>query len=195
MELPGARAIAVLGKWARARAAEGELKLLDSDGLLQSIMKQMIEAVLEAELGDHLACPHADKSDGASNERNGWQVPPALHRETAQYLARRRPRTRLLPYRATITAGPRSTGAFLQSAGRGYKGLASSVHGILHAADSDCCRGSRRHAGRPSPGVERMRCDLLPEVPCRAVAVLLRPHRWDLVRHSLSQAPTGALRR
>lgn len=70
-ELLGPEAIAVLAERARAQAAEGGLKLLGSDGLLQSITKRVIEAALEAELGEHLACPRAGESDGASNERNG----------------------------------------------------------------------------------------------------------------------------
>jgi transposase-like protein len=70
-ELLGPEAIAVLADRARAQASEGGLKLLGSDGLLQSITKRVIEAALEAELGDHLASAHAGSSDGASNERDG----------------------------------------------------------------------------------------------------------------------------
>jgi putative transposase len=70
-ELLGPEAIAVLAERARAQAAQGGLRLLGSEGLLQSITKRVIEAALEAELGDHLAASHAGASDGASNERNG----------------------------------------------------------------------------------------------------------------------------
>ncbi|MBS2967113.1 IS256 family transposase [Actinocrinis puniceicyclus] len=73
-DLLDARAIAQLAERARQQAAEGGLKLLGSDGLLQSLTKQIIEAALEAELAEHLA----DGRDGAQgtatgrrNERNG----------------------------------------------------------------------------------------------------------------------------
>ena len=70
-ELLGPAAIAVLAERARVQAAEGGLKLLGSDGLLQSITKRVIEAALEAELADHLEASRAAGPDGASNERNG----------------------------------------------------------------------------------------------------------------------------
>jgi putative transposase len=70
-ELLGPETIAVLAERARAQAAQGGLKLLGSDGLLQAITKRVIEAALEAELGEHLASPRARGSDGVSNERNG----------------------------------------------------------------------------------------------------------------------------
>jgi len=54
-------AIARLAARAREQAAEGGLKLLGSDGLLQSLTKQIIEAALEAELDEHLRAdpPHS----------------------------------------------------------------------------------------------------------------------------------------
>jgi putative transposase len=61
-------AVASLAAAARAQAADGGLKLLGSDGLLQGITKRIIEAALEAELAEHLA---AGSEAGASNERNG----------------------------------------------------------------------------------------------------------------------------
>jgi putative transposase len=70
-ELLGPEAIAVLAERARVQAAEGGLKLLGSDGLLQSITKRIIEAALEAELADHLQASRAAGPGGASNERNG----------------------------------------------------------------------------------------------------------------------------
>ena len=70
-ELLGPAAIAVLAERARVQAAEGGLKLLGSDGLLQSITKRIIEAALEAELADHLEASRAAGPGGASNERNG----------------------------------------------------------------------------------------------------------------------------
>src|SRR5882724_5378642 len=60
------QAVAALAAAARAQAADGGLKLLGSDGLLQGITKRIIEAALEAELADHLAA-----GAGAGNERNG----------------------------------------------------------------------------------------------------------------------------
>jgi putative transposase len=61
-------AVAALAAAARAQAADGGLKLLGSDGLLQGITKRIIEAALEAELAEHLA---AGAQQGAANERNG----------------------------------------------------------------------------------------------------------------------------
>jgi len=61
-------AVAALAAAARAQAADGGLKLLGSDGLLQGITKRIIEAALEAELAEHLA---AGSEAGAGNERNG----------------------------------------------------------------------------------------------------------------------------
>lgn len=61
-------AVAALAAAARAQAADGGLKLLGSDGLLQGITKRIIEAALEAELAEHLA---AGAEAGAANERNG----------------------------------------------------------------------------------------------------------------------------
>ena len=46
--------IAALAARAREQAAEGGLKLLGSDGLLQGLTKRIIEAALEAELEEHL---------------------------------------------------------------------------------------------------------------------------------------------
>jgi transposase-like protein len=66
--LLGPDAIAALVSAARRQAADGGLRLLGSDGLLQSITKQVIEAALEAEMADHLAS--AGTGQGA-NERNG----------------------------------------------------------------------------------------------------------------------------
>jgi len=75
-EMPGAdlselldeHAIAQLAERAREQAAEGGLKLLGSDGLLQSLTKQIIEAALEAELAEHLAGARQDAADGAGPE-------------------------------------------------------------------------------------------------------------------------------
>jgi transposase-like protein len=61
-------AVAALAAAARAQAAEGGLKLLGSDGLLQGITKRIIEAALEAELDEHLA---GATTAGARNGRNG----------------------------------------------------------------------------------------------------------------------------
>ena len=66
------QAIAQLAARARQQAAEGGLKLLGSDGLLQALTKQIIEAALEAELDEHLAGARQDPDNGtARNERNG----------------------------------------------------------------------------------------------------------------------------
>jgi transposase-like protein len=66
------KAIAQLAARAREQAAEGGLKLLGSDGLLQSLTKQIIEAALEAELDEHLAGGRQSPDSGAGrNERNG----------------------------------------------------------------------------------------------------------------------------
>jgi transposase-like protein len=75
-ELLDAQAIAQLAARAREQAAEGGLKLLGSDGLLQSLTKQIIEAALEAELDEHLASGRgqaqgAEVGGGRRNERNG----------------------------------------------------------------------------------------------------------------------------
>jgi putative transposase len=79
-ELPGdladlldEKTIAALAVRAREQAAEGGLKLLGTDGLLQALTKQIIEAALEAELDEHLAAPGAPGAGGAGrgNERNG----------------------------------------------------------------------------------------------------------------------------
>jgi putative transposase len=59
-------AVAALAAAARAQAADGGLKLLGSDGLLQGITKRIIEAALEAELAEHLA-----DAAGSGNGRNG----------------------------------------------------------------------------------------------------------------------------
>jgi putative transposase len=68
-------AIARLAVRAREQAAEGGLKLLGSDGLLQALTKQIIEAALEAELDEHLSAgPGQDPNGGPvpkRNERNG----------------------------------------------------------------------------------------------------------------------------
>lgn len=65
------QAVAALAA-ARRQAAEGGLKLLGSDGLLQALTKQIIEAALEAELDEHLAGARQDPDNGtARNERNG----------------------------------------------------------------------------------------------------------------------------
>ncbi len=48
VELLDEKAIARLAEQAREQAAAGGLKLLGSDGLLQSLTKQIIEAALEA---------------------------------------------------------------------------------------------------------------------------------------------------
>jgi putative transposase len=61
--------VAALAEAARAQAAAGGLKLLGSDGLLQSLTKRIIEAALEAELDEHLAAGRAGRD--AANERNG----------------------------------------------------------------------------------------------------------------------------
>jgi len=66
------QAIAQLAARAREQAAEGGLKLLGSDGLLQALTKQIIEAALEAELDEHLAGARQAPNRGAArNERNG----------------------------------------------------------------------------------------------------------------------------
>jgi len=74
-ELLDEQAIAKLAVRARAQAAEGGLKLLGSDGLLQALTKQIIEAALEAELDDHLSAgarpDPAGGAPGKRNERNG----------------------------------------------------------------------------------------------------------------------------
>ncbi len=62
------QAVAQLAAAARRQAAEGGLKLLGSDGLLQGITKRIIEAALEAELDEHLELSRAER---AGNERNG----------------------------------------------------------------------------------------------------------------------------
>jgi transposase-like protein len=64
--------IAALAARAREQAAAGGLRLLGSDGLLQSITKRVIEAALEAELDDHLVAGRAQGAGaGSGNERNG----------------------------------------------------------------------------------------------------------------------------
>ncbi len=67
------KAIARLAAQAREQAAAGGLKLLGSDGLLQALTKQIIEAALEAELEEHLQGGTDQAPDGAArrNERNG----------------------------------------------------------------------------------------------------------------------------
>jgi transposase-like protein len=74
-ELLDEQAIAQLAARARQQAAEGGLKLLGSDGLLQALTKQIIEAALEAELDEHLLTGQADAQGPATgtkrNERNG----------------------------------------------------------------------------------------------------------------------------
>jgi len=71
-ELLDEKAIAHLAQQARVQAAQGGLKLLGSDGLLQGLTKQIIEAALEAELDAHLADAHQGAAqDGRRNERNG----------------------------------------------------------------------------------------------------------------------------
>jgi putative transposase len=74
-ELLDEQAIAQLATRARQQAAEGGLKLLGSDGLLQALTKQIIEAALEAELDEHLRTDRADAQGPAPgakrNERNG----------------------------------------------------------------------------------------------------------------------------
>jgi transposase-like protein len=72
-ELLDENAIARLAEQAREQAAAGGLKLLGSDGLLQSLTKQIIEAALEAELDAHLAEGPEQGADGGGkrNERNG----------------------------------------------------------------------------------------------------------------------------
>jgi putative transposase len=62
------QAVAQLAAAARRQAAEGGLKLLGSDGLLQGITKRIIEAALEAELDEHLEASRAERT---ANERNG----------------------------------------------------------------------------------------------------------------------------
>lgn len=73
-ELLDEQAIAKLAARAREQAAEGGLKLLGSDGLLQALTKQIIEAALEAELDEHLRAGAPGNPDGMPakrNERNG----------------------------------------------------------------------------------------------------------------------------
>ena len=71
-------AIARLAVRAREQAAEGGLKLLGSDGLLQSLTKQIIGAALEAELDEHLNAGARQASDSAAgakrNERCGCRI-------------------------------------------------------------------------------------------------------------------------
>src|SRR6266702_4350612 len=73
VELLDEKAIARLAEQAREQAAAGGLKLLGSDGLLQSLTKQIIEAALEADLAAHLAEGPGPGADGGGkrNERNG----------------------------------------------------------------------------------------------------------------------------
>ncbi len=70
-ELLDDEAIAVLAARARAQAADGGLRLLGSDGLLQGITRRVIEAALEAELAEHL---DTGQASGQANERNGRRV-------------------------------------------------------------------------------------------------------------------------
>jgi transposase-like protein len=55
--------VAALGETARARAADGGLKLLGSRSLLQSLTKRIIEAALEAQLEEHLATGRAARPE------------------------------------------------------------------------------------------------------------------------------------
>jgi transposase-like protein len=64
--------VAALAAAARAQAADGGLKLLGSDGLLQGITKRIIEAALEAELAEHLEA--GTEAGNGRNGRRGKQV-------------------------------------------------------------------------------------------------------------------------
>lgn len=61
-------AVAQLAATARRQAAEGGLKLLGSDGLLQGITKRIIEAALEAELDEHLELSRVERTGNETIE-------------------------------------------------------------------------------------------------------------------------------